>query len=129
MQEDLENGVSVLDGILPVDPKFGQLEGDLGLGDLLGDGKLVNGHMTDYSKMNGEKRSAEVESHPAKRQALEGVVTNGVVASNGVNGGGMRVGGNQGMVIVSQAGQQQTAVYREALQYRDSPPKVPDKVY
>merc|ERR1719319_1495928 len=96
-QEDLENGVSVLDGILPVDPKFGQLEGDL-----LGDGKLVNGHMTDYSKMNGEKRSAEVENHPAKRQALEGVVTNGVVASNGVNGGGMRVGGNQGMVIVSQ---------------------------
>ena len=106
-QEDLENGVSVLDGILPVDPKFGQLEGDLGLGDLLGDGKLVNGHMTDYSKMNGEKRSAEVENHPAKRQALEGVVTNGVVASNGVNGGGMRVGGNQGMVIVSQ-GQQQS---------------------
>merc|ERR1719319_1871207 len=63
--------------------------------------------MTDYSKMNGEKRRAEVENHPAKRQALEGVVTHGVVASNGVNGGGMRVGGNQGMVIVSQ-GQQQS---------------------
>ena len=67
--EDLENGVSVLDGILPVDPKFGQLEGDLGLGDLLNDRKdgMVNGHMPDFSKMNGEKRSAaEVESHPAK---------------------------------------------------------------
>merc|ERR1719239_790309 len=87
--EDLENGVSVLDGILPVDPKFGQLEGDLGLGDLLNERKdgMVNGHMPDFSKMNGEKRSAvEVESHPAKRQAVEGVIANGVVPSNGVNG-------------------------------------------
>ena len=104
--EDLENGVSVLDGILPVDPKFGQLEGDLGLGDLLNDRKdgMVNGHMPDFSKMNGEKRSAaEVESHPAKRQAVEGVITNGVMPSNGVNGGGVARGG-QGMVIVSQSG-------------------------
>merc|ERR1719367_718526 len=104
--EDLENGVSVLDGILPVDPKFGQLEGDLGLGDLLNERKdgMVNGHMPDFSKMNGEKRSAaEVESHPAKRQAVEGVITNGVMPSNGVNGGGVARGG-QGMVIVSQSG-------------------------
>merc|ERR1719412_556030 len=107
--EDLENGVSVLDGILPVDPKFGQLEGDLGLGDLLNERKdgMVNGHMPDFSKMNGEKRSAaEVESHPAKRQAVEGVITNGVMPSNGVNGGGVARGG-QGMVIVSQSGNQQ----------------------
>ena len=107
--EDLENGVSVLDGILPVDPKFGQLEGDLGLGDLLNERKdgMVNGHMPDFSKMNGEKRSAvEVESHPAKRQAVEGVIANGVVPSNGVNGGGVARGG-QGMVIVSQSGNQQ----------------------
>ena len=104
--EDLENGASVLDGILPVDPKFGQLEGDLGLGDLLNERKdgMVNGHMPDFSKMNGEKRSAaEVESHPAKRQAVEGVITNGVMPSNGVNGGGVARGG-QGMVIVSQSG-------------------------
>merc|ERR550532_2407234 len=108
--EDLENGVSVLDGILPVDPKFGQLEGDLGLGDLLNERKdgMVNGHMPDFSKMNGEKRSAaEVESHPAKRQAVEGVIANGVVPSNGVNGGGVARGGQQGMVIVSQSGNQQ----------------------
>merc|ERR1719180_419531 len=108
--EDLENGVSVLDGILPVDPKFGQLEGDLGLGDLLNDRKdgMVNGHLPDFSKMNGEKRSAaEVESHPAKRQAVEGVIANGVVASNGVNGGGQVARGGQGMVIVSQSGNQQ----------------------
>ena len=108
--EDLENGVSVLDGILPVDPKFGQLEGDLGLGDLLNERKdgMVNGHLPDFSKMNGEKRSAaEVESHPAKRQAVEGVIANGVVASNGVNGGGQVARGGQGMVIVSQSGNQQ----------------------
>merc|ERR1719234_375030 len=109
--EDLENGVSVLDGILPVDPKFGQLEGDLGLGDLLNDRKdgMVNGgHLPDFSKMNGEKRSAaEVESHPAKRQAVEGVIANGAVASNGVNGGGQVARGGQGMVIVSQSGNQQ----------------------
>ena len=60
--------------------------------------------MPDFSKMNGEKRSAaEVESHPAKRQAVEGVITNGVMPSNGVNGGGVARGG-QGMVIVSQSG-------------------------
>merc|ERR1719239_1208353 len=108
--EDLENGVSVLDGILPVDPKFGQLEGDLGLGDLLNERKdgMVNGHLPDFSKMNGEKRSAaEVESPPAKRQAVEGVIANGVVASNGVNGGGQVARGGQGMVIVSQSGNQQ----------------------
>ena len=29
------------------------------------------------------------------------------------------------LLLLPQAGQQQTAVYREALQYRDSPPKVP----
>ena len=101
---DFENGASVLDGILPVDPKFGQLEG-ADLCDLLESGKggaMVNGHVTDYGKMNGEKRPAQEaqEGHPAKRQAVEGSLTNGVVpATNGVNGGG------QGMVIVSQAGQ------------------------
>jgi len=57
MQEDLEN-VSWLDGIMPDDPNFGQPDDHLGL-------NTVN------IKMNGEKRSAEVESHPAKRQVLE----------------------------------------------------------
>ena len=89
--EDLENGAGVLDGILPVDPKFGQLEG-ADLSDLLERKDAVNGHVTDYGKMNGEKRSAAemIDVNPAKRQALEGGVTNGVVTTNGVNGGGVR---------------------------------------
>jgi len=107
--EDLENGASPLDGILPMDPKFGQLEG-ADLSDLLESRKetMANGHVADYGKMNGEKRPAVegVDGSPAKKQALEGVVTNGVVTSNGsVNGGALRgVQSSQGMVIVSQAG-------------------------
>jgi hypothetical protein len=111
--EDLENGASVLDGILPVDPKFGQLEG-ADLSDLLNERKegMVNGHSPDYGKMNGEKRASVEESHPAKRQALEGsVASNGVVTSNGLNGGGVRtVAGQQGVVMVSQPGGQGQAM-------------------
>eukprot|EP00090_Calanus_glacialis_P019014 TRINITY_DN2933_c0_g1_i1.p1 TRINITY_DN2933_c0_g1~~TRINITY_DN2933_c0_g1_i1.p1 ORF type:complete len:1649 (-),score=541.75 TRINITY_DN2933_c0_g1_i1:463-5409(-) len=128
--EIVENGLSPLDGILPKDPKFGMLDGD-GFSDLLErkSENMVNGILNhqDYNRMNGDigngKRSAgdHIDTSPAKRQALDSntVVTNGgTTHGNGsVNGGALRggvvvssvghgqvmVGGQGGMVLVSQA--------------------------
>jgi len=132
--EIVENGLSPLDGILPKDPQFGMLDGD-GFSELLekkSENLVVNGMVNhqDFSKMNGDlgngKRSAgdHIDTSPAKRQALDSniVVTNGgTIHGNGsVNGGAVRggvvvssvgqnqvmIGGQGGMVIVSQANSQ-----------------------
>merc|ERR1740137_50890 len=132
--EIVENGLSPLDGILPKDPQFGMLDGD-GFSELLekkSENLVVNGMVNhqDFSKMNGDlgngKRSAgdHIDTSPAKRRALDSniVVTNGgTIHGNGsVNGGAVRggvvvssvgqnqvmIGGQGGMVIVSQANSQ-----------------------
>jgi len=136
--EVVENGLSPLDGILPKDPQFGKLEE--GLSDLLekkGDGSVINGvvpkinHVTtDFAKMNGDSATGKrlagdnIETSPAKRQALDNtIVANGGLhgpggANGSLNGGGRSqvvsssnsgviVSSGQQMVLVSQAGSQQ----------------------
>ena len=77
-EEIIENGVSPLDGILPVDPSFGKVSETLE--ELLEKREPINGIISkdksnhvDYTKLNGEsgKRGAE-DSHldlPAKKAA------------------------------------------------------------
>ena len=103
--EMLENGLSPLDGILPKDPKFGVLEGDM-VNELLEKSEnniVMNGAVNhiEGGKMNGDignKRllGEYVDNSPAKKQALEGgnigvVVTNGGHGNGSLNGGGMRL--------------------------------------
>ena len=118
-QEILENGLSPLDGILPKDPSFGKVEHNLA--DLLEKKESINGILpaikektnhVDYTKMNGDsgKRGADGNLDsivPAKKPALEAVVTNGF--SNGqVNGGANLkavLPGGQVVQMVSSSGQ------------------------
>ena len=95
--EDLENGLSPLDGILPSD-----LGGDC-FDDLFekSENNVVNGVVNhgDSTKMNGDvggKRmlGEYVDNSPAKRQALDTGVT-GVVVTNGGHGNGSLNGSGQ----------------------------------
>jgi len=115
--EILENGVSPLDGILPKDPSTFGLKVD----ELL-EKKDMNGHKepvivpnhVDYSKLNGDsgKRGSDdtMENVPAKKPALEGVVTNGLTNGlvNGGNGVNVMTGG-QVVQITPSSGQMQVS--------------------
>ena len=122
-EEILENGVSPLDGILPKDPSFGKVEDSLaellekkeGMNGILSAAIKENniGNHVDYAKMNGDsgKRSAEGNLDsivPAKKPALEAVVTNGF-ANGQMNGGGnikaVLPGGQVVQVVSSSSGQ------------------------
>ena len=75
--------MSVLDGILPKDPQFGVLDGDM-VSELLEKSEnnvVVNGavHHADTTKMNGDISGGKrllgeyVDNSPAKKQALEAI--------------------------------------------------------
>ena len=102
----MDNGLSPLDGILPKDPKFGVLDGDM-VNELLSEKSensleniVMNGVVNhDNSKMNGDVTGGKRmlgeynDNSPAKKQALEGagvVVTNGGHGNGSLNGGGLR---------------------------------------
>ena len=104
--------MSVLDGILPKDPQFGVLDGDM-VSELLEKSEnnvVVNGavHHADTTKMNGDISGGKrllgeyVDNSPAKKQALEAGA--GVVVTNGGHGNGSLNG--SGMVPVAAAGGQ-----------------------
>ena len=116
----LENGMSVLDGILPKDPQFGVLDGDM-VSELLEKSEnnvVVNGavHHADTAKMNGDISGGKrllgeyVDNSPAKKQALEAgagvVVTNGGHGNGSLNGSGMMpVAAAGGQLVRNSAGQ------------------------
>merc|ERR1719412_1703810 len=119
-EEMLENGMSVLDGILPKDPQFGVLDGDM-VSELLEKSEnnvVVNGavHHADTTKMNGDISGGKrllgeyVDNSPAKKQALEAgagvVVTNGGHGNGSLNGSGMMpVAAAGGQLVRNSAGQ------------------------
>jgi len=105
-EEMMDNGLSPLDGILPKDPKFGVLDGDM-VNELLSEKSensleniVMNGVVNhDNSKMNGDVTGGKRmlgeynDNSPAKKQALDGagvVVTNGGHGNGSLNGGGLR---------------------------------------
>merc|ERR1719443_2444974 len=106
--ELVENGMSPLDGILPKDPKFGVLDGDM-VSELLETSKsenniVMNGVHLDTSKMNGDVTTGKrllgeyVDNSPAKKQAVDGgqvIVTNGGHGNGSLNGAGLRQAGGQ----------------------------------
>ena len=107
-EELIENGLSPLDGILPKDPKFGVLDGDM-VSELLETSKsenniVMNGVHLDTSKMNGDVTTGKrllgeyVDNSPAKKQAVDGgqvIVTNGGHGNGSLNGAGIRQSGGQ----------------------------------
>ena len=114
-EEIIENGISPLDGILPKDPSFGKVSETLE--ELLEKREPMNGVLSkdksnhvDYTKINGEsgKRLAEDTTHnlPAKKPALETVVTNGF--TNGQMNGNMKavLPGGQVVQVVTTSGAQ-----------------------
>ena len=98
MQEEiLENGISPLDGILPKDPSFGKMDELLDKKEINGiKEKVVISNHVDYTKLNGDsgggsgKRGPDetMENLPAKKPALEGVVTNGLTNGGVITNGG-----------------------------------------